>query len=201
MAPRSWHTVYFKVTKYSTEIPDEGMISTSPWEKMFRFTWFNICILIQNTISVLAVWLWKAKGGLVNPSLYGQQHQVILSLLWLWRGSCGLDTHSGHASFSHTYLSRASSKHEGSSWRIHDSYANQRPSRGLYNYREFLQLPECLDEALFKNAFIKYVSNIIRQTKENSVFFFYFLFGIVFLDTRWYFLPANQNMHLTTHMT
>ena len=50
-------------------------------------------------------------------------------------------------------------------------------------------------------AFIKYFSKIIQQIKENAAYcsFFNFLIETDFLDTCSYFLPANQNGHLTTH--
>ena len=60
----------------------------------------------------------------------------------------------------------------------------------------------CLDEAISKHgkkssfSFSKYFSKIIQQMKENAVSF-YFL--IDFLDTRSFFLPANQNARLTIH--
>ena len=46
-------------------------------------------------------------------------------------------------------------------------------------------------------ALIKYFSKIIQQMKENAGF--YFLIETDFLDTRSYFLPANQNACLTIH--
>ena len=58
----------------------------------------------------------------------------------------------------------------------------------------------CKHEKESSIAFTKYFSKIIRQMKENAgFFFFYFLIETDFLDTRSYFLQANQNARLTTH--
>ena len=69
---------------------------------------------------------------------------------------------------------------------------------GLHNCREFSHFPECLDEAMetrktFSIPFIK----IIRQMKETNDG--KFLIETYFLDTRSYFLPANQNARLTAY--
>ena len=72
---------------------------------------------------------------------------------------------------------------------------------GFHNCREFSQLPiACLDEAWKKKsfiAFIKYLSKIIQQMKENAVFWLFI--ETDFLDTRSYFLPTNQNARLKIH--
>ena len=72
----------------------------------------------------------------------------------------------------------ASSKHKGS-WE---------------NSRQF-----CKPDKQSSIAFIKYFSKIIRQMKENADFFSCLLIERDFLDTRSYFLPANQNARLTIH--
>ena len=56
----------------------------------------------------------------------------------------------------------------------------------------------CKHEKKPSITFIKYFSKIIRQIKENAVFFF-FLIETDFVDTRSYFLPADQNVYLPVY--
>ena len=74
-------------------------------------------------------------------------------------------------------------------------------SKVCINVENSSNSPSCLDEAMETQqkssiAFIKYFSKIMRQMKENAG---YFLIETDLLDTRSYFLSANQNARPYSH--
>ena len=63
--------------------------------------------------------------------------------------------------------------------------------------------PECLDEAMEtrKKVLYRFYKIFLKDnsTNEGKYWFFHFLIETDFLDTRSYFLPANQNARLIIH--
>ena len=74
---------------------------------------------------------------------------------------------------------------------------------GLHNYREFFQLLWVFRWGYGNTENVLYCFYKIflkdNSTNEGKCWFFYFYIETDFLDTRSYFLPANQNARLTTH--